>query len=553
LSLIRANVAGETSKMGNGGEQKMKAKSRQILKESCSHRVGLFGDIICRNAWFYPNREAFIFDDQRVTFEQYNERVNSLVNALQDMGVKKGDVLGVLSWNCLEYMDVFGVAEKGGFIVAPFNPRLSLNDFEYLINDSEANTLFVGPELADMVSTLKSSISKVKHFISFESSLPGMKRHADLLASYPTSEPDTKVEDEDLLFIWYTSGTTGRPRGALYAQGRFREEMMCLAREVPIGSDDKCIALMPLFHSGGIALNSYFFHQGATNVNIKSFDPKALLVVIEKEKITNLALVPTHLSAMLDLPDLESYDVSSIRRIYYAASPMPKELLVRGIEKFGMVFYQAYGQAESGPEITNLKEKEHDVLGKSPREQQRLLSCGRPALGVHVRIVDENGIDVSVGDIGEIIVMSRHIMNEYWKKPQDTKKAIVDGWLHTGDMGRYDEDGYIYIVDRKQDMIISGGEHIYPREVEEVLYQHPAVLECAVFGIPDPKWVELVHAAVSLKKGATATSEELIEFCKQNIARYKAPKSVEIMLEIPKGATGKILKREMKSKHWAGR
>jgi len=531
----------------------MKAKSRQVLKESCSHRVGLFGDIICRNAWFYPNREAFIFGDQRVTFEQYNERVNSLVHALHDMGVKEGDVLGVLSWNCLEYMDVFGAAEKGGFIVAPFNPRLSLSDFEYLINDSEANTLFVGPELADVVNTLKSSIYKVKHFISLESSLPDMKRHADLLASYPISEPDTKVEDEDLLFIWYTSGTTGRPRGALYNHGRFREEMMCLAREVPIGPDDKCIALMPLFHSGGIALNSYFFHQGATNVNIKSFDPKALLVLIDKEKITNLGLVPTHLSAMLDLPGLESYDVSSIRRIYYAASPMPKELLVRGIEKFGMVFYQAYGQAESGPEITNLKEKEHDVLGKSPREQQRLLSCGRPALGVHVRIVDENGTDVSVGDIGEIIVMSRHIMKEYWKRPQETAETIVDGWLHTGDMGSYDEDGYIYIVDRRKDMIISGGEHIYPREVEEVLYQHPAVLECAVFGIPDPKWVESVHAVVSLKKGAMAIPEELMEFCKNNMARYKAPKSLEIMPEIPKGATGKILKREIKDKYWTGR
>ena len=553
MSLIRASVAGDTSKMGKGGEQRMKAKSRQILKESCSHRVGLFGDIIYRNAWFYPSRDAFIFGDQRVTFEQYNERVNSLIHALRDMGVKKGDVLGVLSWNCLEYMDVFGAAEKAGFIVAPFNPRLSLSDFEYLINDSEANTLFVGSEFADVVNTLKPGIPKVKHLISFEGSLPEMKRHTDLLASYPTSEPDTKVDDGDWLFIWYTSGTTGRPRGALYTHQRFREEMMCLAREVPIGPDDKCIALMPLFHSGGIALNSYFFHQGATNVNMKSFDPKALLNTIEKEKITNVALVPTHLSAMLDLSDLGSYDVSSIRRIYYAASPLQKELLVKGIEKFGMVFYQAYGQAESGPEITNLKEKEHDVLGKSPREQQRLLSCGRPALGVHVRIVDENGTDVSVGDVGEIIVMSRHIMNEYWKKPQETKKAIVDGWLHTGDMGRYDEDGYIYIVDRKQDMIISGGEHIYPREVEEVLYQHPAVLECAVFGIPDPKWVEVAQAAVSLKKGATATPEELIEFCKKNLARYKAPKSIEIMTEIPKGATGKILKREMKAKYWAGR
>ncbi|MCJ7655602.1 MAG: long-chain fatty acid--CoA ligase [Dehalococcoidia bacterium] len=531
----------------------MKAPSRQILKESCSHRVGLFGDIIHRNALLYPHREAFIFGDQRVTFEQYNERVNGLIHALWDMGMKKGDVLGVLSWNCLEYMDVFGAAEKGGFIIAPFNARLLLNDFDYLINDSEANTLFVGPEFADVVSTLKPRIPKVKHFISFEGSLPGMKCHDYLLASYPTSEPDTEVGDEDGLFICYTSGTTGRPRGAFYTRQRFREDIICHAIEVPIGPDDKGISLMPLFHIGGIEINASFIYQAATTVIMKFFDPKALLGEIEKEKITNVALVPTHLAAMLDLPDFKKYDTGTIRRIYYAGSPMPKELLLRGMEVFGPVFFQGYGQTESGPGITYLKEKEHDVLGKSPREERRLLSCGRPGFVVHVRIVDENGADVSVGDIGEIIVMSRHIMNEYWKKPQETKKTIVDGWLHTGDMGRYDEDGYIYIVDRKQDMIVSGGENIYPREVEEVLYQHPAVLECAVFSIPDPKWVESVHAAVSLKKGATVTPEELIGFCKKNIARYKAPKSIEIMPEIPKGATGKILKREMKDKYWSGR
>jgi len=531
----------------------MKAQSRQILKSSCLHRAGLFGDIILRNALFHPDREAFVYGDQRSTFKQYNERVNKLIHALRDMGVKKGDVLGVLSWNCLEYLDVFGAAEKAGFIIAPFNVRLSLTDFDYLINDSDVNTLFVGPEFADIVSTLKPSIPKAKHFISFEGSLPGMKRHTDLLASYPSDEPDVEVDDEDRLFICYTSGTTGVPRGALYTHQRFREDVMCHAREVPIESDDKGISLMPLFHIGGIAINAYFIHQGATTIIMKTFDPAALLGTIEKEKITNIAIVPTHLSAMLDLTDFKNYDVSSIRRIYYAGSPMPKELLIRGIEAFGLVFFQAYGQTESGPEIAFLKEKEHDVLGKSPREQQRLLSCGRPALGVQVRIVDESGTDVSIGEVGEIIVKSRHIMNEYWKKPQETREAIIDGWLHTGDMGRYDEDGYIYIVDRTKDMIVSGGENIYPREVEEVLYQHPAVLECAVFGIPDPRWVEAVHAVVSLKKGATATPEELIEFCKKNIARYKAPKSMEIVPEIPKGSTGKIIKREMKSKYWVGR
>jgi long-chain acyl-CoA synthetase len=532
---------------------KMNTKAKFVLKDSCQHTAGLFGDVIYRNAWFYPNREAFIFGNRRITFEQYNHRVNSLIYALHDMGLKKGDTIGVLSWNCQEYMDVYGACEKAGFVMAPFSARLSANDFDYLIKDSGASALFVGTEFAKMIDSLKSVIKRVKHIISMEVHFPGMISHDNLLNSYPKTEPETAVDDKDRLFIWYTSGTTGRPKGALYTHERFRDEMICLAREVPIDSRDKCISLLALFHSGGIALNHYYFFQGATIVHMKTFDAAEMFRIIEKERITNLSLVPTHLSAMLDVPDRDKYDVSSIKRIYYAGSPMPRELLIKGIEKFGMVFYQAYGLTETGPDISNLKEWEHDVIDKSPREQQRLLSCGRPSLGVHVRIVDENGNDVPVGELGEIIAKSHHITCEYWKKPDETKKAIVDGWFHTGDIGRYDEDGYIYIVDRKKDMIVSGGENIFPREIEEVLYRHPAILECAVFGIPDPKWVECVHAVVSFRIGTSATPAELIEFCKANMARYKAPKSIEILPELPKGATGKILKREMKSKYWDSR
>lgn len=529
----------------------MKERSSQILKESCQHKVGLFGDIMLRNALFYPNRDAFIYGDQRMTFRQCNDRVNSLIHALHDMGVKKGDILGVLSWNCLEYADVFGAAGKGGFILAPLNARSPARELDYLINDSGTNTLFVGPELADVVGTLKPNIPKVRHFISFEGSLPGMEYHADLLAHYPTNEPDVEVDDDSPLILLYTSGTTGVPKGALYTQGQWREDILAHTIEMPIQPDDKGMLIMPYFHIGGVIWHSVFFRRGASNVIMKSFDPKTTLQVIESEKVTSLCVVPTHIAALLDLPELNEYDTSSLKRVKYVGSPMPTELLKRAIGIWGPIFFQAYGQTESGPDITFLKEKEHDVLDK-PSEQERLLSCGRPALDVHVRIVDDNGNDVPVGETGEIIVRSRHIMREYWNKPKETKKAIVDGWLHTGDIGRYDKDGYIYIVDRKEDMIVSGGENIYPREVEEVLYQYPAVLECAVFAIPDPKWVEAVHAVVSLKKGVTATPEELIEFCKKNIARYKAPKSIQIVQEIPKSATGKILKREMKSKYWAG-
>ena len=530
----------------------MKKRTNHILKEFCRYKVGLAGDIMLRNALFHTNREAFIYDNKKITFREYNERVNSLIHALADMGVKKGEVLGVLSWNCLEYADVFGAAGKGGVILAPFNVRLSARELEYLINDSGASTVFVDPELADTVSALKHKISRVRNLISLESSLPGMYFHADLLSRYPTNEPDVEVDDETPLLLLYTSGTTGVPKGALYTQGQWREDILTHSIEMPVTPNDKGLLIMPYFHIGGVIWHAVLLHKGASNVIMKSFDPRAVLSAIESEKVTSMCVVPTHIAALLDVPDISNYDTSSLKRVKYVGSPMPVELLKRAIGTWGPIFFQGYGQTESGPDISFLKEEEHDVLHKSSKEQKRLLSCGRPAIDVHVRIVDNKHNDVRVGETGEIIVQSRHIMKKYWNKPEETKSTIIDGWLHTGDMGSYDEDGYIYIVDRKKDMIISGGENIYPREVEEVLYQHPAVLECAVFGIPDPKWVEVVHAVVSFKKGVDTTAEELIEFCKKHIARYKAPKSVEIVGEIPKSATGKILKKEMRARYQEG-
>jgi acyl-CoA synthetase (AMP-forming)/AMP-acid ligase II len=238
--------------------------------------------------------------------------------------------------------------------------------------------------------------------------------------------------------------------------------------------------------------------------------------------------------------------------MWYAASPMPVEVLKKGIKTWGPLFIQGYGQTESGPAITDLTSKDHAVLDKSPDEQRILASAGRPSIGVHVRIVDDEGNDVEPGQVGEIIVQSKHTMVEFWHKPDDTREALTDGWLHTGDMGTYDEKGYVYIVDRKRDMIVSGGENVYPREVEEILYTHPAIKEVAVIGIPDPYWVEKVHAAVTVKEGARATAQELIDFCKQRLARYKAPKSVEFVESLPKNPAGKILKRELREKYWEG-
>jgi len=525
-----------------------------ILKELSRYKIGTYADIIYRNALLYSDEEAFKYGSKGVTFTEFNERVNSLIYALKSMGVEKGDVLGILSWNCLEYADVYGAAMKGGFIASPFNPRLQENELDYIINYSEANTLFVGPELLNMVNSLKSRITKVKNFILLEGTAEGMIYHRNLLATYPNEEPTDQVEEDDPVFIFYTSGTTGIPRGALYTHARAMDDTRRFPVALSLEHGDRHIQIMPLFHVGGTKNFWGYFFVGGSNVIMpqRSFDPAATLQAIQDEKATDIHIVPTHLAAFLDLPNVDKYDLSSLKRMFYAASPMPLELLKRGMERWGPIFMQFYGATEDGPNVTMLSKQQHDVVNRPPEEQKILTSAGFPHIGVHVRIVDDNDKDVEPGEVGEIIVKSKAVMQEWWRKPEETQETIVNGWVHTGDMGRYDKKGYIYIVDRKRDMVVSGGENVYPREVEEIFYQHPSVKEVAVIGIPDPYWVERVHALVVLKEGSSVTSEELIDFCKKRMARYKAPKSIEFVDSLPKTPSGKILKREMREKYWAG-
>ena len=524
---------------------------RLVLKELCRYSRGTFADIIYRNALLNSDDEAFSCGDQRVTFAQFNARVNSLIHALLSLDVKKGDGIAVLSWNCLEYVDVFGAAMKGGFIYSPFNPRLHPEELEYIINYSEANILFVGPELVPVVSSLRSRLSKVKHYISFQGAAPDMLSHEELLATYPTNEPDVNVRREDPFLILYTSGTTGVPRGALYTHFRKLDNTRIKALEMGVKPGDRAVQALPLFHIGGDSHVWPFFLVGGCTVIMpqRSFDPEAVLQTIQSEKATDIQLVPTQLNALLSHPDLKAYDLSSLKRIYYAASPMPVELLRKGLEIFGLVFTQGYGQTESGPQVCSLPRQAHQVLDRPLEEQKVLSSCGQPSLGVHVRVVDEKNDDVEPGVVGEIIAQSDSIMVEYWRRPEETRETIIDGWLHTGDLGYYDEKGFIYLVDRKKDMIVTGGENVYSREVEEVLYKHPAIAEVAVIGVPDPVWVERVHAVVALKPDAMANANDIIAFCKAHLASYKAPKSVDFLESLPKNPQGKILKKEIRSKY----
>jgi long-chain acyl-CoA synthetase len=528
-------------------EGKMPVK--RLLKELSRYNIGTFADIVYRQSLLRSDKVAYIYGDEQLTYAQFNSKVNSLVHALQDLGLKKGDAIGLLSWNCLDYAIIYGAAMKGGYIISRFNPRLQAEELDYLINYSEVKTLFVGLELISVTEGLRPKIPNIKNFISLEKSAPDMMYIRDLLNAHSDEEPYVNVEEDDGFFIIYTSGTTGVPRGAVYSHRNAWDDARTYIINLSIQPNDKHIQVSPMFHIAGDTMVRSILYMGGCNIIMKSFDPAVTLQLIHQHKATHISIVPTHLVAMLALPDVKKYDISSLKYIWYGGSPMPVEVLKKGLETFGLIFGQGYGQSESGPAICHLPKEDHDVLGKP--EEKRLASVGQPDIGVQVRVVDEKGNDVDIGELGEIIVRSKHNMLEYWKKPKDTSTTIVNGWLHTGDIGRYDEKGYIFLVDRKKDMIISGGENVFPREVEEVLYRNPKVHEVAVIGIPDNYWVEKVHAVVALKKDAQATSSELIDFAKKSLAGYKVPKSVEFMDALPKNAAGKIMKRELREKYWA--
>jgi acyl-CoA synthetase (AMP-forming)/AMP-acid ligase II len=410
--------------------------------------------------------------------------------------------------------------------------------------------LLVSDEYVPTIGKLQSELPGIQHFISLDGQATGMQAYQALLDAQPTRDPHIAITPDDLAYIMYTSGTTGRPKGAMLTHRGQVADAQSMLMELSLRPSDKHLAVMPFFHVGGRAVPLTHFYRGCTIAISSGFDPTQALTLIERHRLNTIQVVPTMIAFMLDLPDLDRFDVSSLNMIFYASSPMPVELLRRAIDKFGSIFVQGYGQTESGP-LSTLLGKEDHVTGGTAEQLRRLASAGRPVMNVEARVVDFEGRDVPHGEVGEIIVRSDLNMSGYWNNPEATAEAIRDGWLHTGDMATMDDAGYIYIVDRKKDMIVSGGENIYPREVEEELYAHPAVLEAAVIGVPDPVWGESVKALVVLKKDARTSEEELIEHCKTHLASYKKPKSVEFRKELPKTPSGKILKRVLREKYWA--
>jgi len=511
--------------------------------------VKTFKDIVVKNAELYPDKTAFVFKGERYTFREVNDRVNSMINALSDMGVNKGDHIGILAYNCPQYFEAFALS-KAGLVCVPLNFRSVERELIYLINDSGINTVIVAKEFVNLVNSTRGEIKGVKNFIALNCEAEGMKNYEKLIKGFAPGEPVNAVSPEDDAAIYYTSGTTGRPKGAVHTHKSLLAEINLPNRD--LWPKDVALCVMPFFHVGGTAAYQFgVFKAGATSVILEKFDELDVLKTMEKEGVTYVNMVPAMIIRLMDYPDLKKYDLSALKTIGFTGAPMPVEVLKKCTAYFGRpIIHQELGQTET-LNLTRFKKDEYKFNG-SPTDIKRFESAGKPAFEREVMIVDEKGNEVQRGQVGEIVSRSDRNMKGYLNMPRETAETIRDGWLHTGDLGRMDEDGFIFIVDRKKDMIISGGENIYSQEVEDVLYSHPAVLYAAVIGIPDDKWGESVKAIIVLRNGMKATEDEIIDHCKVNLAGYKKPRSVEFRDSMPMTGSGKIQKNLIREPYWKG-
>jgi len=501
----------------------------------------------------YKDHTAIVFRETRLTFSQMDAAINRLSNGLLALGLTRGSKVAVLMENSLESAASLFAIPRAGLTYVSLNARHSPREHTEVLNDSEADALITDDAFLDLLEPVLPAVPSLKHVIVVGPPQSGRFTYDALIADQPDSAPDVVVdEDVDIERLQYTSGTTGRPKGVSWT---FRIGYNVLANvlmnlDQPIGPSDVNLNSGPLTHAAGLMMMTYYC-RGATNIILPRYDEQEVLKTIEREKVTSLLLIPTMLYRLLMAPNLKSFDLSSVRRIWYGTAPMAVEKLTEAMRVFGNVFRQNYGMSEMAQPITFLGPEDH-ILEGTPAQKRRLSSAGRPAMGVEVKVVDEDGQPVDPGRVGEILIRSNKLMKGYWKKPEETSEAFEGGWFHTRDMATVDEDGYLYIMDRKSDMIISGGFNIYPREVEEVLLSHPGVADAAVIGVPHELWGEAVKAMVVLKARANVSEGELVEHCRRTLASYKKPTSVDFVREIPKNLYGKVNRRALKEPFWKG-
>ena len=517
-------------------------------------KVTTIADVIRTRAAAHGDDPVFTFEGDVMTYAALDAESSRAANAMRAAGVGKGDRVAYLGKNSHWYFEMLLGAAKIGAVMTPVNWRLAPPEVAYVANDCGAKLLFVGPEFAELIAAIRDDLPQVELVYGAEGPVGGFPGYADWRDGFPADDPGADVAPTDDALQLYTSGTTGHPKGAvLTGQSIFGERARLsdadLADWQRAEPGEAMLLAMPCFHIGGTGSGLGNMYNAGHAVVVREYDPTEALDFIEQYRIGKIFMVPAAIQILLNHPRIGEVDFSHLKYITYGASPIPLSMMQESIERFGCGFVQMYGMTETSGTIVALPPEDHD-----PDGNPKMRSVGKPLQGVEVKVIDDDGNEVATREVGEIATRSLFNMKGYWNLDEATAATIDgDGWLRTGDAGYFDEDGYLYIHDRVKDMIISGGENIYPAEVENAIYGHPAVADVAVIGVPDEKWGEAVKACVVTKEGEALSEADVIAFARQNIAGFKCPKSVDFIDALPRNPSGKILRRELRAPYWEGK
>ena len=499
-----------------------------------------------------PDRAGTIYRERRRSWREIGDRVPRMAAALRSLGVQPGECVAALAMNSDRYLELFFSIPWCGAAFAPLNIRWSVSENQFALKDSGAKLMFVDDAFLEQAKQLQSEANVQLIYMGEEATPAGMLSYEQLIADHqPIVDADRK--NDDLYIVLYTSGTTLQSKGVALSHRNVVYVSVCFLATLPHRDDLTHMHVGGMFHLSGAGPTWYITLAAGTHVILPKFEPVPVMSAISTNKVTNVVLVPTMINMLMNEPSLKDYDLSSVRTCVYGGSPMPETIMkaaMRDLPTWG--FHQIYGMTETAGYATAFKWRDHlEAVAKHP---QRMKSAGRAVTGMQVRIARPDGTEAAVRENGEIQIRGDNVMTRYFNNPEASKEVLEDGWMHSGDAGYMDEDGFLYVADRIKDMIVTGGENVYSVDVERALYQHPAVRETAVIGIPSEKWGEAVHAVVVLKEGQSATEEELIGHCKTLIGGYKCPRSVEFRIEpLPTTPVGKIRKNVLRDAYWVGR
>ncbi len=510
--------------------------------------VHQFTEYYARN---FPDNPCLTQDGTTHSYGQVNALANQLANGLQSQGIGRGDRVGIIGENSLEHLLTFLATAKIGAVAVSLNYRLAPAELVFIINDAQARALLVlDNQLLPTLDTMRDDLAADLQVFTH-----GHDNSHDWdawLAQQSTEAPSAAVTPEDAMLQMYTSGTTGNPKGVVMTHAAIVQQFTMntvLMPNRPAPGDANLICA-PMFHIGGAGSTLGAVYAGIHIVLHKAFDPATVVDDIEQHGIVGLFMVPAMIMAVLALPDIEKRDFSNLKQVYYGASPISEAVLKQAMEVFGSDFVQMYGMTETCGTVVNMSPADHRRAVSG--EPELLRSCGRPSVGAQIKIVDLQGQECPAHEVGEIWVNAGCNMQGYYNLPEETAKNLTDGWVHTGDAGYMDDEGFIYLKDRMKDMVVSGGENIYPVEVENALASHEAIADVAVIGVPNDKYGEALLAFVVLKPGGSLELDEMIDFCRDKIAGYKIPRQLEIIQEMPRNPSGKILKKELRKPYWDG-